>query len=601
MDNPEHLLLGLCGIVLFGTLAQWLAWRLRLPSILLLLTFGLIAGPGLGYLNPNAIFGDLLLPVVSASVAVILFEGSLSLRVAEFRQVGLPLVLLLSVGAAVTWGLTTWAARHIMLMPWPTAVLLGALLVVTGPTVVGPLLRQIRPIGAVGPLLRWEGIVIDPIGAVLALLVFEAANVVVVSGVSGALVQAGRQLALTVVCGGLIGAAGAYFLAFVLRRHIVADHLEAPVSLTTVLVAFVASNHLQPESGLLAVTVMGILLANLPHVPLRHVLEFKENLTVLLISCLFILLSARLSREQLAAVGWRGPLFAAFLILIVRPASVFAATLRTQLTLREKVFVSWVAPRGIVAASVAAVFALRMGEPGRLLVPTVFAVIVGTVVVYGLTAFPLARWLRLATADPQGLLIAGANPVARDMAEVLQERGFRVVLLDTNHVNLNAARLAGLPAMYADALADQDVETLDLGGIGRFLGMTPNDEVNALAALNFTDLFGRAQVFQLTPGRVADAGDAETVRLRTRLLFAREATYSALSARLQAGAIIKATPLTKEFDLKSFRERYGNTALPLFACGDGRLTIFSTDAAPSVKPGQTLVALVDACSDSDHA
>ncbi len=592
MDNPEHLLLGLCGIVLFGTLAQWLAWRLRLPSILLLLTFGLIAGPGLGYLNPNEVFGDLLLPVVSASVAVILFEGSLSLRLAEFRQVGLPLVLLLTVGAAVTWGLTTLAARHIMLMPWPTAVLLGALLVVTGPTVVGPLLRQIRPIGAVGPLLRWEGIVIDPIGAVLALLVFEAANVFDVSGVSGALVQAGRQLALTVACGGLIGAASAYFLAFVLRRHIVADHLEAPVALTTVLVAFVASNYLQPESGLLAVTVMGILLANLPRVPLRHVLEFKENLTVLL-------LSARLSREQLAAVGWRGPLFATLLILIVRPASVFAATLGTRLTLRERAFVSWVAPRGIVAASVAAVFALRMGEPGRLLVPTVFAVIVGTVVVYGLTAFPLARRLGLATADPQGLLIAGANALARDIGEVLQERGFRVVLLDTNHANLNAARLAGLPAMYADALSDQDVEHLDLGGIGRFLGMTPNDEVNALAALNFTDVFGRAQVYQLTPGRVAEAGDA--ARLRARLLFAREATYSALSARLQAGATVKATPLTKEFDLKSFRERYGERALPLFACGDGRMTIFTTDAAPSVKPGQTLIALVDSAADAQES
>jgi NhaP-type Na+/H+ or K+/H+ antiporter len=512
--------------------------------------------------------------------------------VAEFRQVGWPLVLLLTVGAAVTWCLTAVLARLIVGLSWPTAVLLGALLVVTGPTVIGPLLRQIRPVGAVGPLLRWEGIIIDPIGAVLALLVFEVTQAAPAAGVESALWQAIRHLGLTLACGGVIGAVGAYALGLLLRRHAVADHLEAPVALALVLAGFVISNHVQPESGLLTVTVMGLVLANLKGVPLRHVLEFKENLSVLLISCLFILLSARLSRAQLSAVGWSGLAFVATLILVVRPASVFAATLRSGLNLREKVFLSWVAPRGIVAASVAAVFALRMGESGRLLVPLVFAVIAGTVLVYGLTAFPLARRLGLATADPQGLLIAGANPLARSIAEILQQQGFRVLLVDTNHANVRAARLAGLPAQTADVLADQDVETLDFGGLGRFLAMTPNEEVNALAALNLADVFGRSHVYQLTPARVAQAGETAGAHQRARLLFTSEATYSALSARLQAGDRLKATPLTQEFGLKAFRDRYGASALPLFACQGGKMSVLTAGEAPSARPGQTLIALV---------
>lgn len=592
MENAEHLLLGLTAILLLGIAAQWLAWRLRWPSILLLLAFGLISGPGLGLVEPNAILGDLLLPVVSASVAVILFEGSLSLRVAEFRQVGWPLVLLLTVGAAVTWCLTAVLARLIVGLSWPTAVLLGALLVVTGPTVIGPLLRQIRPVGPVGPLLRWEGIIIDPIGAVLALLVFEVTMAMPAAGVESALWHVVRHLGLTLACGGVIGAVGAYVFGLVLRRHAVADHLEAPVALALVLAGFVVSNHVQPESGLLTVTVMGLVLANLRGVPLRHVLEFKENLSVLLISCLFILLSARLTREQLSAVGWSGLAFVAALILVVRPASVFAATVNSGLSLREKAFLSWVAPRGIVAASVAAVFALRMGEAGRLLVPVVFAVIAGTVLVYGLTAFPLARRLGLATADPQGLLIAGANLLARSIAEVLQQQGFRVLLVDTNHANVRAARLAGLPAQTADVLADQDFETLDFGGLGRFLAMTPNEEVNSLAALNLADVFGRSRVYQLMPARVAQAGETATARRAARLLFASGATYSALSARLQAGDRLKATPLTQEFGLKEFRDRYGPLAWPLFACQGGKLTVLTADEAPAARPGQTLISLV---------
>ncbi len=593
MESTEEILVALCAIVVLGTSAQLLAWRLRLPSIILLLAFGFVAGPVLGWLNTGELFGDLLLPVVSASVAIILFEGSLGLRWREIREIGRTLLLLLSVGALVTWGLTTLAARWVLGMEWHVALLIGAILVVTGPTVVGPLLRQIRPVGAVGPLARWEGIVIDPIGAILALLVFEAVPETGVRGIDLILMQAAARLGLTVLAGTLIGVAAGAALAWLLKRHSVADHLEAPLVLTVVLVAFAASNHLREESGLLAVTVMGMVMANYPGVPLRHILEFKENLSVLLISTLFIVLTARLRLEQFTGLGWQAFAFVAVLLVIVRPASVLAATIGSPLKWRERAFLAWLAPRGIVAAAVASVFALRLGPAGRGLVPAVFTVIAGTVIVYGLTSMPLARWLGLATANPQGLLIAGANAVARGIAEVLKERGIRVLLVDTNRGNVMTARLAGLEAEQIDVLADHEVETLELGGLGRFLAMTPNDEVNSLAVLQFAEIFGRGNVYQLSSSRKPDGEEQRSGRQRGRRLFSSGAAYGTLQTRYANQGAIKATRLTKAFNLKDFQAMYGADALPLFLYDDARLSICTADATFAAKPGQTVLALIE--------
>ena len=523
------------------------------------------------------------------------------MRLREFREVGRPLVMLLTVGVAVSWTLTALLARLVLRMDWSVSLLIGALLVVTGPTVVGPLLRQIRPTGAVGPIARWEGIIIDPIGAVLALLVFEAGLAARAQGMSTALWQAGHHLLATVWWGGLFGLAAALALGWSLKRHLVADHLEVPLTFTLVLACFAASNHFQEESGLLAVTVMGFVLANLSDVPLRGILEFKENLSVLLISTLFILLTARLELGAFSEIGWRGGLFAVLMILLVRPASVLLATMGSRLSLKERLFLGWLAPRGIVAAAVASVFALRMGSDAQGFVPAVFIVIASTVIVYGLTSFPLARRLGLASSDPQGLLIAGTHPLARAIAGVLQEKGFRVVLLDTNRGNVMSARLNGLDAEVADVLSESDLEEVDLGGLGRFLAMTPNDEVNSLAALHFRDVFGRAQVFQLSPsaGRSPSGDDGATGRLQSRPLFAADAAYGTLQSRLARGETVKATRLTEEFDYTAFLDHYGGEALPLFVCDGRRLTVVGADVPPTAKPGQTVVALVGEVKESE--
>jgi NhaP-type Na+/H+ or K+/H+ antiporter len=595
LDHEQQVLVGLAGIAVLGVGAQWLAWRLRLPSILLLLAVGFVAGPVTGFLDPDALFGELLFPLVSLSVGLILFEGGLSLRARDLRAMGASVWSLVTVGAGITWALATWAAQHMLGMEAGTALLLGAILVVTGPTVVGPLLRHVRPVGTVANVAHWEGIVIDPIGAALAVLVYEALRDASSAGFEAAAREMGLHMLYTIGVGALVGGLGALITVIILRRFWVPDFLQSPVLLMLVAGAFTASNLLQDESGLFTVTLMGVFLANQRLVPVKHIVEFKENLRVLLIASLFILLAARVSADDFRALGWRGPAFVVFLIVIVRPAAVLVSTIGSSLSRNERVFLAWLAPRGIVAASVASVFALRMGESGGGLVPATFLVIVGTVTVYGLTAAPLARRLGLSNPNPQGVVFASAHPGARAIAAGVSAAGFPVLMIDNNRGNINAARMEGLPTAYASILSEHALDAAEQGGLGRLLAMTADDDVNVLATLHFRELFGRAGVYQLPSlqednPRVAGAPP----HLRGRNLFSSGATYDALDQRFAEGQVVKATKLSPEFDYKAFRGRYGEDALVLFIVTDaGSLLVCTAEKAPAPKPGQTLICLVD--------
>ena len=596
MGGAERMLLGLASIFVLGVGAQWLAWRIKLPSILLLLAFGFAAGPGTGWLNPDQMFGKLLFPIVSLSVALILFEGSLSLKFSELAEVGKPLRNLLSIGVAVTWLVITLAARWILGVDVATALLLGAMLTVTGPTVVGPLLRHIRPSGKVSSIARWEGIVIDPIGAVLAVLVFEVFDILRAADFGKAAIDGAFGMLATAVTGVVAGSLAAWFLIECLKRYWIPERLQSPAALMIVAAVFVASNLVKHEAGLVSVAVMGVFLANQKSASIKRIFEFKENLSVLLVSSLFILLAARVEFADFSQLGWRGLAFVAAVILIARPASVVASSIGTDLSKAERIFLSWLAPRGIVAAAVASVFALRLDETGNgggELVPATFLVIVGTVVVYGLTAFPLARWLGLASAEAQGVLIASSHPGARAIGHALKSAGFRVVLVDTNREDVMTARLEGLEACYANILSEQAMDEIDLGGIGRFLALTPNDEVNSLSAMHFSELFGQQKVYQLPPsktGRTAMASD----HLHGRFLFSPESTFDALDHRFESGSTIKSTGLTEEFEFESFRKQHGDTAVPLFLVTEsGKLVVVTEDKTISPGKDQKLIALID--------
>ncbi|MDH5643890.1 MAG: sodium:proton antiporter, partial [Gemmatimonadota bacterium] len=443
----------LASIVVVGIAMQWLAWRMRMPSIFLLLLAGFVLGSGTHWLNPDELFGAALFPIISLSVAVILFEGGLSLDIAELRKIGTVVRRLITWGTLVTWAGATWAAVTFLQMDFELALLLGAVLIVTGPTVIIPMLRQIRPKAQVASPIRWEGIVNDPIGAILAVLVFD---IMFLSGGDLTWVGVGQEVGKAIIAGGGLGLLCAWILVVVLEKFWVPDFLQSPVTLGLVMVAFSAADAVLPDAGLLAVTVMGSALASQKRVPVERITQFKENLRVLLISGLFVILAARLPLADPVYTDPRSILFVGFLILVIRPAGVFLSTIGTKLTFKERVFISWMAPRGIVAAAVASVFALELHEigyeGGDRLASIVFMVIIVTVALYGLTAGPLAKWLGVALTKREGLFIVGASPWVVRLAEVLKEKGIPVSLVDSNWNNVRAAKKIGLRADYANVL-----------------------------------------------------------------------------------------------------------------------------------------------------
>jgi NhaP-type Na+/H+ or K+/H+ antiporter len=603
-ENP---LVGIATIFALGIGAQWVAWRLRLPAILLLLIAGMAAGPGTAWmaqqgwmhgpvLDPNRLLGRLLLPMVSLSVGIILFEGSLTLTLNQIAGAGHVVGKLVTIGAGVTWICAAMAAHFVLAMPGPLAILLGAILVVTGPTVIGPLLRHVRPVGQVGPILRWEGIVIDPIGVLLTVLVFQ-----VISAGPRPWAVFAQEVMTTVAVGVGLGMAGAVVLVVLLRRYWVPDYLQNPVALMTVAVSFAASNAIQHESGLFATTVMGMVLANQRYVSIHHIQEFKENLSVLLISSLFIVLGARLDVGQIAQVRWSHVLFIASLILVVRPLAVLASTVGPGITWRERAFLAWMAPRGVVAASVASVFAIELGDAGfpgaGQVVPAIFAVIVGTVTVYGLTASWVARRLGLAKPVATGVLIVGANRLARVIGKALHDDGFEVLLVDTSQENVRTARMEGLPVYFGSVNSEQVLERIQLSGVGRLLALTPNDTVNGLAATRYARVFGRAEAYTLPP-HVGHGGRGELVphEHRGRPLFGRGVTFDDLERRVEAGAVVKRTKLTDQFGYEKFREA-NSEAVPLFLVEPGGvLGVITADGPAAARAGQTLISLAPAAT-----
>ena len=592
----EEVLLELASIVVLGIFAQWLAWRLRFPSILFFLIIGFIAGPVTGFLHPNELMGELLLPIVSISVALILFEGGLTLRLGELRDVGRVVIILIVIGAIITWIIASLAAYYILNLEFRISILLGAILVVTGPTVIGPLLSHVRPLKRISTILKWEGILIDPVGAILAVLVFEAIIVGEISA-AGTLIFLG--IVKTLVIGGIIGFGMAKLLVFLLKEFLIPDILQESVAFVLVLAAFVLSNVLQAESGLLAVTLMGLFMDNQKHVSIKHIIEFKENLRVIIISSIFILLAARLQTSDFENFDISIFAFIAILIFVARPISVFISTLGSKLNWRERTFISWMAPRGIVAAAVSSVFALKLSltgiEGSEILVPITFFVIVVTVIVYGLTASPVAKILKVAQAKPQGVLIVGAHQWARSIAKTLVEKEVNVIMVDTNRSNVSAARLEGISAFLGSILSEHISEELDLDGIGRLMALTPNDEANSLAALHMADAFERGEMYQLPPFSEKSGKELEysPKHLRARFLFGEGMNYYHLNSLFQSRWIIKSTKISEKFSFEEMKKYYDQKIIPFFLIDEnGKLSISTIENPIEPGSGDTVTALV---------
>ncbi|MDV2078799.1 cation:proton antiporter [Marinobacter xestospongiae] len=586
----------LASIGVLSLFCQWLAWRVRMPAILFLLAGGLAAGPVLGWLDPQPLFGDLLFPVISLAVAVILFEGSLTLRYQEIRDHGKMVRNLIPVGSAVTCLIGTLAARWALEVSWEVALLFGAISIVTGPTVIVPLLRSVRPTAKLANILRWEGIIIDPVGALLAVLVFEG---IVSWGQGNVFGHSLFIFAKTLAVGFLIGAVAGYLNGIALRRHLLPQYLHNAGTLTFMLGVYALSNELAHESGLLTVTVMGIWMANMKQVPIDSILEFKESLSVLLISGLFIILAARVEFDAMAALGWDMVIVLAALILLARPASVFLAAIGTTLNWREKLFLSWVAPRGIVAAAVSALFAYQLQKLGYesagALVPLVFMLIITTVTLQSLTARPIARLLKVAEPADYGYLIIGANQMARKIAAALQKHEVPVTLTDTNWENVRQARMDNLQVYFGNPVSEHATTHLDFTGLGNLLVISPYKQLNTQATYHFLDWFGKNNVFSLSEGdqdqQAARHQTAEKVQ-RTRGLFGG-VSYAKLASLASQGYVVKTTQLSEAFSYDDFETQYERQALLLFVI-DNRGRIQPVTGALEKKPGKdwTLISLI---------
>lgn len=599
-------LLYLALVPALGLSAQWLAWRTGFPSILVLLLFGVMLGL---FVQPDAFLAelthgdqtagsDLLFPLVALSVAVIMFEGGLSLKIGELTESGSASLRLVTVGALLSFVGNSIAAHYILQFGWQLSALLGAILVVTGPTVIGPLLRQVRPSRRVASTLKWEGIVIDPIGAVLAVLVYEEV-----------LLQHSRpefssvllSLTWTAIVGLALGCSGGALLTQALRRYWVPDHLHGVSALSLALLLFAVSDRLAHESGLITVTVLGIWLTNQKHFDVEHIVELKENLRTLLIGCLFIVLGSRVNLADVGAIGLPGIGLVLALVFIVRPLSVYLSLLGSPLNYREQTFIAGLAPRGIVAAAVSSVFALGMESRTDLNIPgsdqlatVTFLVIVGTVAVYGIAAGPLAKFLRLADETSHGVLIAGADAWVRDFALELRSAGVPLLIVDTNFNKISKARMEGIRAECVNILNEHVRDELDLAGIGRFLAMTPNDEVNSLALRECKTLFDSSRLYQLTFKTKHMSGRRGlTKNLMGRELFGEGLTYTRLSEMHTAGASMKSTNLTANYTYEDFLAKYGDEAVVMCALNPDRsLTINTIDSPLVPTAGQTIIAMV---------
>jgi len=587
------LILALLAVV--SILCQWFSWWVKLPAILFLIISGMIAGPLFGWLDPDELFGDFLFPFVSLSVALILFEGSLTLVFSEIRGLGKVVQKLNSVGALTTLVVVSIGTHYIMDLPLSICVLFGALMVVTGPTVVVPMLRSIRPNANISSVLRWEGIIIDTVGAMCAVVVYEFfVSSLQGDGFLNSLTVFGQMLCI----GFVLGLSGGWVLGVALKKYWLPEYLHNLATLASVMLVFSVSNALQHESGLLSVTVMGMLLANTKGVNIKEILNFKESLTLVFISGLFIVLAARIDGNDLLMLGWGGLAVFALVQFVGRPIGVFLSTLGSQLTWQERCLIAWIGPRGIVAASVAALFAIRLSEAGveyaNYLVPLTFTVILGTVIFQSATAGTLARMLGVADPEPSGFLIIGANPVARAIAVALKQNGLRVIVTDGSWDNISAARMEGLETYFGNVVSEHADQHLDLIGVGYVLAISPQRDLNVVACMRYRAEFGSSNVFTIltTQDKKLDSKHQASWEHRGNTLFSSEMTFGKLASLLAKKYVVHTTLLTEAFDFDQYLDRWPDATLMFALDPKNRINIFYIGSTVRPLPGWKVISVI---------
>ncbi len=584
---PLFALIGALGIG-----SQWLAWRLQMPAIVLMLAAGVLAGPVTGLVDPQAAFGDLFRPIVSVAVAVILFEGGLTLNFAELRTTGLAVRRLAFVGAPLAWAFSTLAAHYGAGLSWESSAVLGGILIVTGPTVIIPLLRQARLAPKPAAILRWEAIVNDPVGALSAVLAFE---VITAAYGAGTFLEAAEHLAIGIAVAAIAGYAGGWVLATGFKRGMVPEYMKVPVLFGMVLVVYASTDSVLHESGLLAVTVMGVYLAN-AHLPsLDEIRRFKEHVTVILVSGVFILLAADLDAAQVAGLNIGAVVFVAAILFLARPIAVWLALTGTGLSKQEKFMVAWIGPRGVVAVAVAGLFGSRLVElgieDGAQLAPLAFVLVAATVVAHGFSIVPLSRMLGLTSTEQPGVLIVGGSPWVVNLAETLRTAEIPALIADRNWFRLRSAKQADISVYHGEILSEAAEHTVDTNRYGLLIAATDNDGYNALVCTDFGPEFGRDNVVQI--GRFQDGKNERDlpVTLGGRPV-GKGQTFAALDEAIANGWRFRLTPLTEEYGLERYMEERPEADIWAILRKSGKFDIQRGDQELKAQPQDRVLALM---------
>jgi NhaP-type Na+/H+ or K+/H+ antiporter len=602
-------MLELAGIIILGILAQWFAWKFKIPAILPLILIGLLVGPiaaeflsedGTKWVEPIWNGTEGLFPenglfyFVSLAISIILFEGGLTLKINEIKNIGPVITKLITLGSLVTFFGAAVTVYFIFNFSWEISFLFSGLIIVTGPTVITPILRNIPLKKDLSAVLKWEGILIDPIGALVAVLVFEFISV----GYGGEFTKtAFVEFGKIVLFGSTFGFTFAHALNFSINKKWIPHYLLNVFALASVLGVFVLSDSFAHESGLLAVVVMGMVLGNSKSSYLKELLYFKESLSILLISILFILLAANINIEDLLLIyNWKTAVLFAIVVFVIRPLGVFLSARKSSLKLNEKLFISWVGPRGIVAAGIASLFGSKLVKSGvagaEYITPLVFMIVLGTVLLNATTARLFAKIVGVFLKKSEGILIIGASKVSRLIASYLEKNDRHVVLIDSNHVNIEKALKGGLEALNTNIYSDALTDNIELNDIGYLIALTGNADINKYSINKFRKQFGENGAFRL----VTEEEMNDATNNPKEGLFSHTDDFELLTKTVKKYPAIHEIEIIDEAHFKKLIETTINDkdSIPLFVKDtNGELEIISSYSLEnrSIEKGYQLVYL----------
>lgn len=584
--------LALIGVT--GVGAQWLAWRFNMPGIVLMLVTGVVIGPVLGLFRPDRDIGQLHESMVSLAVAIIMFEGGLSLRLKALADAAIGVRRLIFPAAPLAWLFSTLALHYVAGLSWPSSCVFGGIMIVTGPTVIAPLLRQARLARRPAAMLQWEAIVNDPLGAMAAVLAF--ATVVVLQSRSTAMesfIEIVAGIAFALLLGFLLGQG----IVRAFKRGMVPEYMKVPVMFVSVLGAYALADSVLHEGGLLAVTVLGVVIANADLPSYQEIRRFKEHATILLVSGVFIILAADMNLAELQLLDARSFAFVAVLVLVARPAAVLLSLLGTPIPMRERLLVAFTGPRGVVLMAVAGLFAGWLAELGvedaYRIAPLAFLVVSATVVLHGFTLSPMARLLGLRVANTPGVLIVGGSPFTAALGDAFVRANVPVLVTDLNMRNLLHPRLAGLKVYCGHALAEQADHSMEIMGFGTLIVASDNDAYNTLVASDLAPEFGRNNVFQVAPDR-ADSHRYALPNSLSGRSFAGRLTFDALAEMMDKGARVTVTHFKPEYPFARWREMHPDAVMLATCAPNGRISILREGQEPHLHPGYALIALLPA-------